>query len=354
MDSFIYSAKFVNYILKETKNDLSIEIGDETVLVPNVDYEKKIVVFPYYQEALLILHEIGTPDQFLCFFLALYMLQNDDYDLCEELLHKLYQLGLPSCSDAKALYKSTIVKHLFIMLHECGHYLNFSQNEFDYLCEKYFINDTFFSQDFEVVKDDSVQSFFSRLLSECNVNDKESTQFFIDQVVKSDVKENAREFFRNGYKSNESKADLSALLMMRIFAESIMQIKDVDVLKAIAFVELFSLLGLLINSNREESEITRIRQQYGIENTRQRISSLIAYNFFEADDSISFEQVIESEFQKGAILAVRINEEYQKYFDSWVDGNKNNGDRDEERYKYLLDGIYGYFVALKDLYQYEE
>ena len=82
-----------------------------------------IITCPVYQEALLILYELDDKEKIFDYLFSLYMIDNDEYELCNELLSELEEKGLPVCADSDALYTSIFIKQLFLILHEYGHYL---------------------------------------------------------------------------------------------------------------------------------------------------------------------------------------------------------------------------------------
>ncbi len=103
-------------------NDLTIIEGERFDYSSSVNLDTGVIKFPLLQEAFLILYELDDGERILKFFLIILMLENDEYELCNELLRDIRKLGVPTSFDSEALYRSILIKQLFILLHECGHY----------------------------------------------------------------------------------------------------------------------------------------------------------------------------------------------------------------------------------------
>jgi len=348
MDTLIDSADIIKYILKETENDLSLDI-DETIWVPYVDYSMRTVFFPFYQEALLILDEIGTQDQFLCFYFALYMLQNDDYELGEELLNKLCQSEFPSCSNAESLYEAIITKQLFIMLHECGHYLNFSKKAYGRIFEECLIKNIYIPNEVEEPVDDEIKSWMTSVLANKNI-DEEHSKHIVGMFANANKKQNAKEYFGSLNKTDETQADLAAMWMLGLYVRPLLNVSVRNVLKTINYVDTLVLLERIMKGTLKKDELIKIEQDFLVDLTRQRVSSLFAYQFFDDDDSFNDEEYYRDVYKKGVSFGLKIVE-YKKFIDSWNAGN--NRVRDEQQYKKLHEMIYRCSVALKQLYQFE-
>lgn len=130
----------VRKVLSSNDHDISkisfVE-GEQLDYLSSVDIDTGVIKFPILQEVFLILYELDEGKRILYLFLAISLLDNNEYELCEEVLEILENEGLPTCHDSDALYRSLLVKQLFIIFHECGHFFNESDEEWNKkLCER--------------------------------------------------------------------------------------------------------------------------------------------------------------------------------------------------------------------------
>ena len=129
----------VRKVLSSNDHDISkisfVE-GEQLDYLSSVDIDTGVIKFPILQEVFLILYELDEGKRILYLFLAISLLDNNEYESCEEVLEILEKEGLPTCHDSKTLYRSILVKQLFIILHECGHFFNESDEEWNKkICE---------------------------------------------------------------------------------------------------------------------------------------------------------------------------------------------------------------------------
>lgn len=211
MDIYRECVEIINNIVVENNIDITIVPGDENAFLPSIDFKKKTIIFPYYQEPLLILDEIGTADQFRSFYLSLLMLQNDDYDSGNELMDTLAANGKIECANAEVLYKSILVKQVFILLHELGHY--YYKNEempsifIDYFSEYCKILDAF-HEDTEAVEKEKSQMLE---MSKKVVNDDTFLKDFFNEF---DYKNRIASYMNETNNIGESAADLFASFIL--------------------------------------------------------------------------------------------------------------------------------------------
>ena len=215
MDTYRECVEIVNRIIVENNIDVAIVAGDESAFLPYIDFEKKIILFPYLQESLLILDEIGSADQFRSFYLSLLMLQNDDYEFGNELMDNLVLNGMPRCVDPQTMYNSILVKQVFILLHELGHYY-YRNDEIpsifrDYFSEYCKILDAFHEDKESVEKEKAKMLEMSKKV----VND---VVFLKDYFDKFEYKNRIASYMNERNAIDESSADLFALfILLRMF-----------------------------------------------------------------------------------------------------------------------------------------
>ena len=198
-----------------------------------------IITFPIYQETLLILYELDDKERIIDFLLLLYMMDNDEYELCDELLSELEEKGLPVCSDSDALYTSIFIKQLFLLLHEYGHFLFATRDDIktrfyesmNRIGNEMFDRSSLDDREYEMIvnlmekyiKNIRNDSAYRNILLKTNFIDK--NQFFISK----------------SHNIEESAADLFALFLLKNFLENniinktLVQIKK-SVLEAALFV----------------------------------------------------------------------------------------------------------------------
>lgn len=336
MDSFRECIKIANDVISENGLDVSIVCGDERELIPSIDIEKKTIVFPYLQEALLILDEIGTADQFRCFYLSLLMLQNDDYISGNELMDALDKLSIPICTNAESLYTSTLIKQLFIIFHELGHY--YYKDE-----EKPSLFAVYYSEYLKIL-DESYKNI--------ELIEKEKTQMLETFKSATDDVTALEDYFDNfDYKTyltsyyngqnnvNESSADLYASLLLLCLLPKL-GLSNKTVVKSV--VGAINYLHTITSYQNFTDGICDTSQH------SQSLSVRLGFlkTMFALFDPYNYSQ--EDVLEK-LIQLVKDLPSFEKYIIKWREGNLNQSESAE--YHRLKERIDDYAKSLKQLYQ---
>ena len=337
MDTYKECVEIVNRIIVENNIDVAIVSGDESVFLPNIDIEKKIILFPYLQESLLILDEIGTADQFRSFYLSLLMLQNDDYESGNELMDNLAFYGMPECTDAKALYKSILVKQVFILLHELGHYY-YKYDEIPSIFRDYFSEYCKMLDEFhknrEAVEKEKAQMLE---MSKRVVND---VTFLKDYFDEFDYKNRIASYINERSNVDESAADLFASFILLNYLPSRMGFSYNLVVKSV-----FGAINYIhtITSYRNFVD--------GICDSCQYSNSLsIRLGFLKTITAIfdPYEYSHEDIFGR-LVQLISDLPSIEKYILKWREGNINLSD--SISYQNLKNRIEDYTNSVKGLYQ---
>ena len=286
---------------------------------------------------MLILDEIGTADQFRSFYLSLLMLQNDDYEYGNELMDNLSIYGIPECVDAEALYKSILVKQVFILLHELGHYY-YKNDEIPSFLKEYFseyckILDAF-HEDREAVEKEKAQMLE---MSKSVVND---IAFLKDFFGKFDYKNRIASYMNDTNNIAESSADFFASYILLNLYPSQKGFSNNLLVKSV-----FGAINYIhtITSYRNFVD--------GISDSNQYSNNLsIRLGFLKTMNALfdPYEYSSEDIFEK---LVQLVNDlpSFEKYILKWREGNGNISDT--YAYNGLKTRIDNYAKSLKQLYQ---
>lgn len=216
MDIFAKSVEISQEILKNYGVNLSIQKGDETVIVATIDVDTETVTIPDSQEAMLILDELGSIEQSVNLYLALKMLQNDDYDLCDELIGCLERESLSMCSDEDSLYKSILVKQLFVIFHEAGHYMISTNEEWKNYCINAF--NEYIEEMNETRLDENDKSFMTSFSQDF---DNEVKDYLEHELFRLDIRESSKNYMGRMHVPEETYADVTALMFLNDYIENL-------------------------------------------------------------------------------------------------------------------------------------
>lgn len=336
MDTYRECEKIVNRIIVDNNIDVTIVSGDENAFLPSIDFKKKTIIFPYFQEPLLILDEIGTANQFRSFYLSLLMLQNDDYDFGNELMDTLAANGKIECANAEVLYKSILVKQVFILLHELGHYYYKNEEKpsifIDYFSEYCKILDEF-HEDTEAVEKEKSQMIE---MSKKVVND---VTFLQDYFDKFDYKSRIASYMNEQSDVDESVADLFASFILlnslpsRTGFSSELVVKSV--FGAINYIHTITSYRNFIDGISDSSRYSNaLSIRLGFLKT---ITAL--FDPYEYSKEDVFERLVQ---------LVEDLPNSEKYILKWREGNNNPSDK--VAYDKLKERIDNYSNTLKQLY----
>lgn len=338
MDTNRECVEIVNRIIVENNIDVAIVSGDESAFLPYIDFEKKIILFPYLQESLLILDEIGSPDQFRSFYLSLLMLQNDDYEFGNELMDNLVLYGLPRCVDPQTMYNSILVKQVFILLHELGHYY-YRNDEIpsifrDYFSEYCKILDAFHEDKESVEKEKAKMLEMSKKV----VND---VVFLKDYFDKFEYKDRIASYMNERNAIDESSADLFALFILLNFLPSRMGFSYDIVIKSV-----FGAINYIHTITSYRNFID------GVSDTCRYSNNMsIRLGFLKTIAAVfdPYKYSSEDIFEK-LVQLVSDLPNIEKYILKWREGNINI--YNTESYQNLKNRIDNYAYSVKGLYQY--
>lgn len=338
MDTYRECIEIVNRIIVENNIDVAIVSGDESVFLPNIDIEKKIILFPYLQESLLILDEIGTADQFRSFYLSLLMLQNDDYEFGNELMDNLVLYGMPRCVDPQTMYNSILVKQVFILLHELGHYY-YRNNEIPGIFSNCFSEYCKILDEFHKDKE-SVEKEKAQMLemSKKVVND---VVFLKDHFDKFDYKNRIASYINERDAIDESSADIFALFILLNLLPSRMGFSYNLVVKSV-----FGAINYIHTITSFSNFID------GVSDTCRYSNNLsIRLGFLKTITAVfdPYKYSSEDIFEK-LVQFVSDLPNIEKYILKWREGNNNL--YDTESYQNLKNRIENYANSVKGLYQY--
>lgn len=336
MDTYRECVEIVNNVIVENNIDVTIASGDESVFLPNIDLKKKIIFFPLLQEPLLIIDEIGTVEQFRSFYLSLLMLQNDDYELGNELMDKLAEYGMPACADAEAFYKSILVKQVFILLHEIGHY--YFKNEKipgffkDYFSEYCKLLDAFHEDRQAVEKEKAKMLETSKMV----VNDVAFLKVFFDEF---DYKSRIASYMNETNNIAESSADLFASFILLNLLPSrkgfSYDLVEKSVFGAINYIHTITSFRNFIDGVSDSSHYSS--------NLSIRLGFLKTITAMFDPNEYSREDIFERLVQLVIDLPC-----FEKYILKWREGNGNISDACA--YNGLKTRIDNYAESLKQLY----
>lgn len=336
MDSFRECIKIANDVISENNIDVSIVCGDERELMPSIDIEKKTIVFPYLQEALLILDEISTADQFRYFYLSLLMLQNDDYASGNKLMDALDKRGMPICLDAESLYTSTLIKQLFIIFHELGHY-HYKDDKRPSLFVDYYseylkiLDESYKNKESKKKEKTEMLELFKRAIDDVSALE--------DYFDKFDYKTYLTSYYNEQNNVDESSADLYASLLLLCLLPKIglsYKIVVKSVVGAINYLHAITSYQNFIDGICDTSQ-----HSLGLSVRLGFLKTMFAlfdpYNYSQED-------VLEK-----LIQLVNDLPSFEKYITKWKEGNINQSDSAE--YHRLKERIDDYAKSLKQLYQ---
>lgn len=336
MDSYRECINIANDVIREGSIDVSIVCGDERVLVSNIDIEKKTIVFPYLQEALLILDEIGSADQFRCFYLALLMLQNDDYASGNELMDALDKHGVPACVDAESLYTSTLIKQLFIIFHELGHYYYKDDKKpslfTDYYYEYLKILDEGYKNK-ELIEKEKAQMLEMFRLATDNVKALEE---YFDNF---DYKAHLVSYYNDQNNIDESTADLYASLLLLCLSPKLGLPNNTMVKSIVGSINYLHTITSYQNFIDNICDTSQHSQDLSV-----RLGFLKTMFALFDPYNYSQEDILEKLIQLVVDLPC-----FEKYITKWREGNANPSDAAE--YHRLKKRIDDYAKSLKQLYQ---
>lgn len=334
--------------------DVSFIEGDLLDYFSTVISNEGVISFPILQEAFLILFELDDGERILIFIFIIIMMENDDYELCEELLTNLEKKGLPPCSDSQALYENILIKQLFIILHECGHiFLEKNKSKkielYDKLCE--FINESFLHGKLD---DETIDMHVDTV----KVLGSKSEELVRELLSNTDYTENSALFLSKSINIEETVADSIALsCLKKIYQETKSKInKDIfrkSIIEAILFVDVIHtfkvVLPLLANHNEEDffKIIADSKSRFHVKRLRNIISLQIFGYIFGFNSLDDFDINLDKYYNP--FIYITETDDKAKYLYAWISGNKNITNQSTR--DVLLKRIMNYVDTLKELYQ---
>lgn len=345
----------VKKIVKSYNFDVSFIEGDLLDYFSTVSSKEGVISFPALQEAFLILFELDNGERILIFILIILMMENDDYELCEELLTNLEEKGLPPCSDSQALYENILIKQLFIILHECGHiYIEKDKSKkielYENLCK--IINETF--QDVEM--DDWI---IDEIVKRTKVFGGKSEKISRELLLNTDYSENSALYLSKSINIEESLADRFSMICLKdFFREKKSKINKDKIVKSIyeaivffTFLHNFKEL-LILQANHNDEDYFKIiadtKYRLNVNQIRFSISILFLDDFFETNSIDLMDLYFDSVYKPYSFLT----DDKDKYFDAWASGNKNLTNQSTR--DVVLKRIMNYVNTLKELYQQDD
>lgn len=344
MDTYQECLDLVSDVIRNNDIDLSVVEGDENVILANIQIDDKHITFPSLQEPMLILDEIGTADQFRSFYFSVLMLVNDDYHSGNILMDKLEHYGIPECQNIENLYGNILIKQLFIILHEVGHYCYRNNDELSHFYKTGFTNyltnliceGAGYKETIDCTKN-SIISLFEQY-----VDDVEGIKDFFDNY---NYKSMSTKYFSDPNNIEESAADLTALLILNNLLRTKINHIEYDpetqsVIEAANYINTVIAWRNLIEGYGTDSSY--------INNSPIRLSFLLIMSFVTFNDTAPFTYSRENTLRKQLELLVNLKE-YECYILKWRDGNNNT--YNEMKYNKLKERIDNYAKELKKLYQ---
>lgn len=347
----------LDYIKNEISNknwNLSISEGGGYRMLPSINRKRQTAYIPKYLEGLLILDVLGAYEDFVILLLAIHMLINDEYGYCDELLESLNQ-SRNALKPTEFLYEMIKAEHLFLVLHELGHYA-FEESE-----------------DVRHILKTSAEELLQILDSEGIFQPDSEDLDWVTEVIKQELPismeyenmirdyvgslnfESARGVLSKEQKIEELAADMFALKKMELAISTHGQSGNTfDKVSVLGVYNALHFVTGMIGSNhqldtggvQQGQMIIRSHELTAFDSIRYAAASALLRDLFEVDIDLPDEsEYLTSEIKRSVLLA---EDRFDKYVEITVNGS--NSQKDSSKFNECYHRLLLYVDGLRSLY----